>query len=193
MEKKKIDIDTKAFFEKGTTYTDNKGNSLFVLAHIPYEQKQAFVEELANYIQLEDEELEICYASSLYELVYTYLFMKYYTDLDVSWVEGIEDFYKVYDCCESFGVNVNQDDTFAINRMWYEYKTTVIALYQKGHSLERIVKNLLTTDINTTNEETRQLIEKLTDMKGALVEKEDREGKIMQFADKNVRMNFAKR
>ena len=71
--------------------------------------------------------------------------------------------------------------------------------FEKEKSLEQLVKGLLNTNPDTNNAETRELIEKLIDMKGALLEKEENE-KVLAFGKKKpavktggVKMNLGKK
>ena len=63
------------------------------------------------------------------------------------------------------------------------YKESVVTLFEKEHSLGYQVQAFLSEDVDTNIAETRELIEKLTDMKGALIEKEERD-KIISFGKK---------
>ncbi len=185
MEKKKFDFNTFEYFNETVTIQDKTGNDVVILKRIPYEQKEAFVQELAGMAQTPDEETGTCFVSSLYELIYNYLFVKYYTNIDVEEQKDVESFRALYDYCQSIGINDRYDrasdqDEEIIQDMWYQYKGSVVGLYEKQHSLGQKVKELLNTDVDTNNAETRELIEKLTDMKGALLEKEE-QGKVLDF------------
>lgn len=141
-----------------------------------------------------DEETGICYVNALFDMVYTYLFVQYYTDIDTEWVQEIADFHKLYDYCQLNGIcdtctPENEKDADVLREYWWRYSQTVIALYEKQHSLEQMAKSIFTTDMSAENEETRKLIEQLIDMKKAYDEKTEK-------PTKNVGggiLNFAKR
>ena len=141
-----------------------------------------------------DEETGICYVNALFDIVYTYLFVKYYTDIDTEWVQEIADFHKLYDYCQLNGIcdtctPENDKDADALREYWWRYSQTVIVLYEKQHSLEQMAKSIFTTDMSAENEETRKLIEQLIDMKKAYDEKTEKPTKHVGGGI----LNFAKR
>ena len=96
--------------------------------------------------------------------------------------------------------NFTISDIAIVKKMEAKYAGAIKELYEREHSLGQLVKEMLNTKPDTANDETRELIEKLTDMKGALLEKEEKE-KLLQFGKKkpasigasgNV-INFAKK
>lgn len=203
LEKKIFDMDVTKELEETFTMTDIKGNEVVILRRIPYDDKLNYVRELAERVLVADEETGLCYESSMYDLVNNYLFVKYYTNIDVDWVETVDDFKKLYDYCSVSGLaDVSVDDASDLGSLWVSYSQSIIDLYNKKNSLETLAKGLLSTDVDTNKEETRQLIEKLIDMKGALMEKEENE-KVIQFAKANkkaalpktggVKLNLAKK
>lgn len=203
LEKKNFDMDVTKELEETFSLTDIKGNEVIILRRIPYDDKLNYVRELAERVLVADEETGLCYESSMYDLVNNYLFVKYYTNIDVDWVETVDDFKKLYDYCAVSGLaDVSVDDASDLGSLWVSYSQSIIDLYNKKNSLETLAKNLLSTDVDTNKEETRQLIEKLIDMKGALMEKEENE-KVIQFAKANkkaalpktggVKLNLAKK
>jgi len=203
LEKKIFNFDVEEEMSKTTTMMDNKGNEIVLLERIPYEEKFEFVRELAERVLIGSEETGLCYKSSMYDIVFNYLFVKHYTNIDVEWVETAEDFRKLYDYCDVSGLtHVRPKDFEALISLWENYSNSVIELYERKNSLGALVKSWLGTDIDTNKEETRELIEKLIDMKGALLEKEENE-KVIQFAKANkkapplktggAKLNFAKK
>lgn len=153
-----------------------------------------------------DDELGICYKMMTAVEVKTYLFVKYYTDIDVSDIQDMDGFRKLHDYCrmsgllESIHAFVTIEDQRDIEHMEKLYWEAIQRLYETEHSLGNTVKRLLNTDPDTNNAETRELIEKLIDMKGALAEKET-QSNVLQFGKKKstgvqtggVKMNLAKR
>ena len=203
LEKKNFDMDVAKELEETFALTDIKGNEITVLKQIPYDDKLKFVSELAELALIGDEEAGLCYESSLYYLAYNYLFVKYYTDIDVSWIKTVDDFKKLYDYCFLSGLTeARVCDEHDLYDLWINYSQSVVDLYNKMNSLAALVKTWLSTDIDTNKAETRELIEKLIDMKGALLEKEENE-KVIQFAKANkktaplktggVKLNLAKK
>lgn len=113
--------------------------------------------------------------------VYLYLLVKYYTDIDVEEINDVDGIRNLYDYCQESGVRneLNQfidfDDVDILFSMAEIYRGSIQKLYEAGRSLGHTVKLLLKTDPDTNNAETKELIEKLIDMKGALLEKEAQE------------------
>ena len=80
-------------------------------------------------------------------------------------------------------------DSIAAGTDWALVKT-----FEAAHSLGNMVKPLLNADMDTNNSETKELIEKLIDMKGALLEKEENEKKTAKpVTVGGAVINFAKR
>lgn len=205
MDKKTFDINTE-FQYKTMSIQDKTGNDIMICDRIPYEEKEEFVKELVAMSLAVDENLGYVYVTMNHRLVWNYLFVKYYTNIDVSEVQDIEGFKKLYDFCIGIGLEREDVDEFTfrdlaiVEKMEAQYADAIIELYEREHSLGQLVKEMLNTNPDTTNDETRELIEKLTDMKGALLEKEEKE-KLLQFGKKkpasigasgNV-INFAKK
>lgn len=177
------------------------GKKLVVYNRIPYADKRAFAEEQVSKTQVQDEQLGICYSSPAYHMIRKYLFIKYYTNIDVSTVADDETGYEtVYDFADSYGLfdqeimkacEADQDmvDSIAAGTDWALVKT-----FEAAHSLGNMVKPLLNTSVDTNNSETKELIEKLIDMKGALLEKEESETKTAKpVTVGGAVINFAKR
>ena len=153
-----------------------------------------------------DDELGVCFRIMNETEVKTYLLVKYYTDIDVSDIQDMDGFRKLHDYCrvsgllETIHVFISIEEQWDIDNMEKIYWEAIRKLYETEHSLGNTVKRLLKTDPNVNNEETRELIEKLIDMKGALKEKEA-QSNVLQFGKKKpadvntggVKMNLAKR
>ena len=153
-----------------------------------------------------DDELGVCFRMMNETEVKTYLLVKYYTDIDVSDIQDMDGFRKLHDYCrvsgllETIHVFISIEEQWDIDNMEKIYWEAIRKLYETEHSLGNTVKRLLKTDPNVNNEETRELIEKLIDMKGALKEKEA-QSNVLQFGKKKpadvntggVKMNLAKR
>ena len=199
LEKKVFEMNTEEWFAE----TMEVGG-VEILRRIPYEQKEEFIHELAAMVLVADEDTGICYVSSLYDVVFNYLYVKYYTNIDVDGIKEIDDFRKLYDFCEMEGitfVRTMDSDLCDVERMWKTYSEAIIRQYEKRNSLEHQAKLMLSTDIDTNKAETRELIEKLIDMQGAMKEKEERDN-VLDFgkAKKNtgvktggVKLNLGKR
>ena len=186
IEKKKIDIDVTEQMNETIVRQDKNGNDVNILLRIPCGQKESMVTELASMCLLADDNLGVCYVSSLFDVILNYLFVKYYTDIDVEWATDIKDYYKLYDYCQVNKINyidLCSDDYNVLYSYWARYSDSIIRLYEAEHSLGHDVKQMLNTDLDTNNKETRELIEKLIDMKGALIEKEE-QGKVLAFGKK---------
>ena len=203
--KKKINFVIEAEPET-KTFSDKNGNDVAILDWIPADEKEAFARELVEYTMGTNDELGVCYKMMIEDEVYTYLLIKYYTDIDVSEIQDADGFRKLYDYAERSGLKDEMDSYISSTErcILYEmagiYQDSIEKLYETEHSLGYTVKKLLSTDVDTNNKETRELIEKLIDMKGALTEKEE-QGKVLAFGKKkpaNIRtggakMNLAKR
>lgn len=205
MEKIKVNIDTE-YEREEVNIQDKNGNDVVILNWIPFSEKEELVQELMGMVIAGDEELGVCYDLMNYDLFHNYEMVKHYTNIDVSGIEDIEGFRKLYDYCQRTEITAYWDtndflasDLAVINGMIWKYREAIETLYEAEHSLGQIVKRMLNTDPDTNNTETRELIEKLIDMKGALLEKEE-ENKVLQFGKKssNVKtggatLNLAKR
>ena len=199
LEKKVFEMNTEEWFAE----TMEVGG-VEILRRIPYERKEEFIHELAAMVLVADEDTGICYVSSLYDVVFNYLYVKYYTNIDVDGIKEIDDFRKLYDFCEMKGitfVRTTDSDLCEVERMWKTYSEAIIRQYEKRNSLEHQAKLMLSTDIDTNKAETRELIEKLIDMQGAMKEKEERDN-VLDFgkAKKNtgvktggVKLNLGKK
>ena len=205
MEKKKIDWSVD-FEQETRTFTDKNGNAVVILKWIPTEEKEAFAREQVENTMATDDELGICYKLMTECEVKTYLLTKYYTDMDVSEVQDVAGFRKLHDYCRMSGLLeavhafVSLEDQWDIDHMAKLYWEAIQRLYETEHSIGNKVKQLLDTNPNVNNAETRELIEKLIDMKGALDEKEQ-QNKVIPFGKKTpaslrtggVKIDLAKR
>ena len=90
LEKKVFEMNTEEWFAE----TMEVGG-VEILRRIPYEQKEEFIHELAAMVLVADEDTGICYVSSLYDVVFNYLYVKYYTNIDVDGIKEIDDFRKM--------------------------------------------------------------------------------------------------
>lgn len=151
-----------------------------VYNRISYTDKEQYAKELVERTQVTDEDTGKCFSSSLYQLVDTLLFVKYYTNIDTSdSEEDLNNMQRLYDFVLSIGLrnkNVEEfveNDIREVRMMEWKYEQSIRVLFEGGHSLEQTIKRYLTFDVD--NKETRELIEKLIDAKGALMEKESRE------------------
>ena len=169
-------------------------NGIIVKNRIPYSDKEKMAVEYINSTTSVDENLGICYTIYSSILVWNYLFLKYYTNIDV---DDVEDLTILFDYAQSHDLMSDIvkahvcEDVDHVYDIADIYRESVVTLYEKEHSLEQQVKTILSTDVDTNIAETRELIEKLTDMKGALIEKEERE-KVVPFS-KNMKLNLSKK
>lgn len=221
MDKIKVNFDMGEFDKPTKLIQDKNGNDVVIWNWIPFAEKEEFVQELITFVLNADDELGVCYESMNYDLFYNYEIIKHYTNIDVDEIQDIDGFRKLYDYCDLNGVrnalnssqfimtaeaiNLNQygfleQDLCIVNEMVLKYREAIKVLYEAEHSLGNMVKKILDTDVDTNNKETRELIEKLIDMKGALIEKEEK-GKVLAFGKKKsvnvetggAKMNLAKR
>ena len=93
------------------------------------------------------------------------------------WLNSMMDINDLY--------NFARDDIGIVRQMADDFYAACEKRFEKEHCLEQMAKGLLNTDVDTNNAETRELIEKLIDMKGALLEKQE-ENKILQFGQKKA-------
>ena len=178
-------------------------DGIIVKSRIPYAEKEKMAIEYIEGSLGVDANLGVCYTIYSADLVWNYLFIKYYTNIEV---DDVEDLTALYDYAEEKGLmNPNVEyhvclDVDIVIKIAEKYKESVIRLYEKEHSLEQQAKKLLNTDVDTNIAETRELIEKLTDMRGALMEKEERNN-VLQFGKKKaanvasggVKLNLSKK
>ena len=186
MDKKKYDMSHAADNARTTKVDLGNGNEITVLHFIPYSQKESFAMEFAEYVMQADEELGVCYDGYNAQMIEYYLVAKYYTDIDT---EGIEPSAVCDFLCNSSSIDnimgVVSDDFYFCRNMGYRIIEACKIRFETENGLARVVKNLLNTDVDTNNEETRELIEKLIDMRGALMEKQEDE-KVLQFGTKKT-------
>lgn len=182
LEKNKIEM--KAGAAESMMFELKDGAAAEVVKFIPFEEKEQMALEWAAGVLQTDDELGICYTGYTDDVFETYLFTKYYTSIAV---EG-EDPVKVFDYMIYTGTYGVMRE-YAIKDLWLvaNMKDSMVEAvkirFEKEKSLEQLVKGLLNTDPDTNNAETRELIEKLIDMKGALLEKEENE-KVLAFGKK---------
>lgn len=112
---------------------------------------------------------------------------KYYTDIDVEEVapQTVCDFLlSSPGAIRLIEKEAGEDFEFA-KRMGERLIESCRVTYESEHGLAKRIKDLLNTDVDINNAETRELIEKLIDMKGALLEKEEND-KILQFGKRKA-------
>lgn len=174
-----------------------QGIDIEIKNKIPYEKKQEFAMELVGHTYSSDDDLGVMYVLPLYDLIRNYLFVKYYTNLDISNIQEDADYKALYDFAADAGLMSEdvrkfvEEDIRRMESLEWRYADAVIARYERAHSLEHMLSKLMNADIDTSNEETRELIEKLIDMRGALLEKENKPANGMNVGGTVI--NFAKR
>lgn len=171
MEKKKINMTAK---EPDVVVKQAGEDEIRIFTFIPCEKKEAFVEELLMQTAQADESLGVLYKGNNYPVIYTYLFVKYYTDVDVDGKTPREVFDWLYSHFAWHEIrDIAWQDLCVIDEMTDKLFEACKTTYEKEHSLELVAKKMLSeAPLDTDNAETRELIEKLVDMKGALMEKE---------------------
>lgn len=206
MDNGKIKIDLKSF-----EYICNEAEvsqGIFIKDRIPYELKERFAYELVDRTMGTDDTLGVSYVQATYDLVLNYLFAKYYTNIDLEEIDSIDDFRALFDYMQINRICINDnwvkeyigDDMAIVKSIENKYRKSIVALYETEQSLGYAVKKQMNTDPDTNNSETRDLIEKLIDMKGALLEKEEQD-KVIQFGKQKsanvktggARLNLSKR
>lgn len=205
MEEKKVKLDL------GTlefTHRVAEREGIEIKNRISHEMKEQFAMEQVEGTLGSDDSLGVCYLLATYDLIENYLFAKYYTNIDVSEINTIDDYRRLYDYMlmnrlvlkDEYVWEYVGEDYALIRPIEEVYRDSVVKLYEAEHSLGNLVKGLLNTDPDTNNEETRKLIEAQTDMKGALLEKQEQE-KMIEFGKKKptslktggVKVSLAKR
>ena len=194
LEKKTFDISTEKQMRETITVQDINGNTVTILKRIPFAEKEKFVYELGEMTLTVHEDAGICYINAMYDVVYMYLFVKYYTDIDVDGLNGADDYARLYDYCLLSGIGwdcslANEQDNEVLQDFWRAYSQAVIRLYEKDNSLEQMAKEWLGGDPAADNAETRELVEKLIDMKQSYL---DQGEKPTQNVGGGI-LNFAKR
>lgn len=172
MEKIKVDFNTR----EPNHYTIKVGDDgyITVVDFIPYEKKEQMAFDIVTATLQTDDDLGMCYSVYTEEIIEMYYLIRYYTNIDT----GDATPEQVYDWVMSNHIkkelidNIGADYWEVDNLVCY-ISDIIISKYKKENSLEHQVKLLLNTDPNVNNEETRELLEKLIDMKGALIEKEN--------------------
>lgn len=156
------------------TVAVNEETEIKVVDFIPYIEKEQMAFEIASAVLQMDEDLGVCYSTYVKDVVETYYYVKYYTNVDVEDVTPTE----VHDWLMSnhiYGkvIDYGRSDFWTVEEIVDKLIDVFVLRFEKEHSLEQQVKDLLKTDPNVNNDETRELLEKLVDMKGALLEKEN--------------------
>lgn len=183
--------------EVQTKVIEYKDTKITVKDRIPYADKQVAAQELVGKTTVMDERLGITYTLPTYDLVENYIFLKYYTDLDVSDIQTEDDYRALFEFAYDAGLTESDMREFVRQDIKYleaiegRYRVAVAAVFEEERSLGYQVKQLLDTSPDTNNEETRELIEKLIDMKGALLEKENKPANGMNVGGTVI--NFAKK
>ena len=183
--------------EVQTKVIEYKDMKITVKDRIPYVDKQVAAQELVEKTTVMDERLGITYTLPTYDLVENYIFLKYYTDLDVSDIQTEDDYRALFEFAYDAGLTASDVREFVCQDIKYleaiegRYRVAVAAVFEEERSLGHQVKQLLDTSPDTNNEETRELIEKLIDMKGALLEKENKPANGMNVGGTVI--NFAKK
>lgn len=189
LEKKEFNLDVSEQMNETVSRQDKNGNDVIILKHIPYAEKKKMAYELGEIALCGDEDTGICYVSALYEIALNYLFIKYYTNIDVSWVHEVTDYQKLYDYCtvnNFWYISICDEDSYLFMEYWKLYKDTVCRLFDARCSLGYTVKSLLSSDIDTTNPEHIKLIEKLIE-----INREEKRASLP--ISNNGVLNFAKR
>lgn len=191
LEKKKINIDVSGPLSETQTIEDKNGNSVNILKMIPYAEKEEMALELAALTLSADEETGVCYENALFDLALTYLFVKYYTDIDVSDIQDVDGYQRLYDYCAVSGLDYFafcKEDYMRLMEYWENYSAAIIRMYEARHSLGYAVKRMIDTNVDPNNQETRELIEKLISMRQAYEEKQASPvqlgGNVLNFAKK---------
>lgn len=203
LEKEKFNLSTADYPTEINEAVLNDGTKVVYVKRIPYAEALACAHELVDMALVADEETGICYESSLYDVIFNYLLVKYYTNIDVSEIVDVDGFIRLYDFCKAGGLSLYHWCEWGdMDSIYVFQREAVTRLYEAQHSLGHRVKELLSGEIDAANEETRQLLEKLTDMRGALLEKERRDAEAERLKMKGQKpavktagtvINFAKK
>jgi len=192
LEKRKVDM--KPAEAEIKSFEMRNGVIVDVTDFIPYEEKEEMAMAMANAMIQTDEDLGVCYKSYIEKIIEAYLFAKYYTNIDVEDAEVTDvcDFLMAGGKYEGMKYHAGFDLAVVMDmadRMFYAVK----ARMEKQASLGYMVKGMLNTNPDTDNAETRELIEKLIDMKGALLDREKNEKKNAAVKTGGAVINLAKR
>ena len=103
MEKTRINFD--AFnYKSETDVRVNDDTVIRTKEMIPCDEKERFVFSLAEATLVVDEDTGITYKSYLYDVVYAFLFAKFYTNIDVSELDNEEGHKKLFDYMSNVGL-----------------------------------------------------------------------------------------
>lgn len=188
MEKQKINMAEKLEKQREIKAFDmGDGVKIHAVSFIPFHEKESFALEWAGMTLQTDDALGICYTGYTDEVVEAYLTAKYYTDIDVEGVEPgiVFDYLTADNAFHEELMEYIMHDLYYVITMKECMADAVKARFEKENSLAHTVKGLLNTDPDVNNAETRELIEKLIDMKGALLEREENR-KILDFGKKKA-------
>lgn len=180
-----------------TKIIEKDGFTVTVKDKIPYSQKEEMAAELTSRTLYADDELGIACTLPNYDAVRNFIFLKYYTDLDLSWMTDDDDFRRLYDFAKDMGLDEDTlwefcgHDVADMDSIAAIYADAAKARFEREKSLGYKVLKMLDTSPDTDSAEARELIEKLIDMKGALIEKESKPANGMNVGGGVI--NFAKK
>lgn len=183
LEKKKVEVAKAHDMCEVKEITGANGDVVTVRTHIPYEQKREFANRFVTLTTNEDEELGI--SNPVGEEVWrVFLQVHYYTDIDTTDDAPADVFdYMVNNHLMDELVDIIRSDYMYVRDMIMETQDFVFRRFEAENSLAYMVKRVLGGDINLENAETRELIEKLIDMKAAY-DKQEAEANVLQFGQK---------
>ncbi len=193
---------------KQTEITTTEGDIIHVKEELPYEQMEQMMWELAGNMVFIDEENGAVGMNFRQELLFPYLIVKYYTDIDLSEVQTEEDIQALYDwlkinpyydlirniiSCSFNRVMLMADAAVEATKSIYAANTSLPYLLRKSFG-SALGSEELSEAISKSDELNRTLV----DMMGAVKEKEEREkadsasGKKLK-AKNGLMLNLAKK
>lgn len=199
MEKAILDLN-KVDFDNDTVSVGRVDDTVIVVKRrIPVAEKEMFALSLAESTQVFDDESGVAYKGYLYDVVFTYLFAKYYTNIDVSLYDSEEGHRQVYDfvvyngiirstekLCEEY-----DDDVFAIEKMYNLIVEAAIVTTREKNSLSHKIKTsfasvLADEDLATSLAKSQEVNEQMVDVIGAVIRDKKVNGNVipMKFAKK---------
>ena len=144
----KVSLDWKSSIDfNETVEIMNNGIAITVKTAIPFEEKMEFVDEYAQTVLVFDEKNNTVTCNPMHRVVFDYLLVKHYTNIDMAGVE-LADFVN-YDTKTGLAKTVMEvcsNDANAVRRFVVGYAEETCKSWMAGRSLNTLVANILGGD-----------------------------------------------
>lgn len=199
MEKIKINVNETEFdgWEKIGLYGND---AIMARMRIPMEEKERFALELAESTIVLDPESGVAYQSYLYEVIFMFLIVKYFTNINVEELDTEDGHKKLYDYLSNNGLTdkltsyickPENDDLMLINDMYDKIREAISSVYREKNGLAYKIKTsfasvLSSEDLSESLAKSQDVNAKMIDVLGAVMEHTGKKDNILN-------MNLGKR